>query len=115
MEIAPKHFNLFPDFKQLAGHVTEAIALLDAALRADETAPARSFAGIQELRRAGDEIVRRVMRQLDRQLTDVVPCEGAFRAFMRMEKVLHVLEDLAARLDAFRLFDRGAPRLGIAG
>jgi uncharacterized protein Yka (UPF0111/DUF47 family) len=103
MEFAPKHFNLFADFKQLAGHVTEGIALLDTALRAGETTPAQSMAGIQELRRAGDGIVRRVLRQLDRQLTDVVPQEDVFRTFVRMEKVLQALEGLAIRLAAFRL------------
>ncbi len=103
MEFAPKHFNLFADFKQLARHVSEAITVLDAALRAGETAPALSMAGIQELRRAGDGIVQRALRQLDRQLTDVVPREDAFRAFVRMEKVLQAVEGLAIRLAAFRL------------
>jgi len=83
--------------------VSEAVALLDTALRAGETAPALSMAGIQELRRAGDGIVQRVLRRLDRQLTDVVPQEDVFRTFVRMEKVLQALEGLAIRLAAFRL------------
>lgn len=103
MEFAPRHFHLFADFKPLAGHVTEATALLDTALRAGETAPARSMAGIQDLRRAGDGVVRRVLRQLDRQLTDVVPQEDVFRTFVRMEKALQAMEGLAIRLAAFRL------------
>lgn len=111
MEFAPKHFNLFADFKQLAGHVTEGIALLDTALRAGETAPAQSMAGIQELRRSGDEVLRRAVRQLDRQLTDVIPRADAFRAFVHMGKLLHALEDLAARLAAFRLGALPAPAL----
>jgi len=78
----------------LSRHVSEAITLLDGALRAGEPAPALSMAGIQELRRAGDGIVQRALRQLDRQLTDVVPREDVFRTFVRLEKVLQALEDL---------------------
>lgn len=102
MDIAPKQFNIFADFKHLAACVNEAVQLLNATVRAGAPA-ARSFEEIQKLERIGDETMQRAMRQLDRQLTDVVPREDAFRIFARLDTVLDAIEGLAGRLAAFEL------------
>lgn len=102
MDITPKQFNIFADFKHLADCVTEAVQLLDAMVRAG--APAgRSFEEIQKLEHMGDDVMRRAMRQLDRQLTDVVPREDVFRLFSHLDTILDTIEGLAGRLAAFEL------------
>ena len=102
MDILPRQFSIFADFKHLARCVTEAVQLLDATVRAGASA-ARSFEEIQKLEHIGDETVRRAMRQLDRQLTDVVPREDTFRIFARLDTILDTIEGLAGRLAAFEL------------
>lgn len=102
MGIAPKEFNIFADFKHLAGCVTEAVQLLDATVRAGAPA-AQCFEEVQKLEHLGDEVMRRAMRQLDRQLTDVVPREDVFRIFAHLDTILDTLEGVAGRLAAFEL------------
>lgn len=87
MDIDPKQFNIFADLKRLAGSVTEAVRLLDAAVSGGASAT-RSFEEIQKIEHNGNEIVRRAMRQLDRQITNVTPREDAFRLFAQLDAIL---------------------------
>lgn len=112
MDITPNQFTFFADLQRLAGCVTEAVELLGAAVRAGDSAP-QSFDEIQKVEHNGDEVVRRAMRQLDKQATDVVPREDAFRLFAHVDAILDTIQGVAGRLAAFALpvLPDGAQRL----
>lgn len=99
----PTQHNLFETFQYHMSLLRQALDLLEDAVTDTRYPTEVVYSEIRKLEREGDEILRGIVRQLDRQDSDYPPREEVRRLSYQQDRILDAVERLAGRLAAFRL------------